>query len=104
MIFGRKKEEEEFVEIDTSAFGEQEEIRIMVERLNDLSDAERVQQLLREGNIVLVRIKDLWETDANLLKRAVERIKRTCNAMDGDMVIMDKDILIVTPPTVKIQR
>ena len=104
MLFKKKEEEEEFVEIDVSKFQEQEEIKIRVEKLNELSDADRIQHLLREGNVVLARVKDLWERDANMLKKAVERIKRTCSVIDGDMVIVDKDILIITPGTVKIQR
>jgi len=49
-------------------------------------------------------IKDLRKKDINELKRAVERLKKTCTAMNGDIVGVDEDFLIITPQFAKIYR
>ena len=104
MFFKKKKSEEEFVEIDSTAFKEPSIINVRVETLNSLSEASNIQQMVREGNIVFLRIKELRERDLTQLKRAVERFKRMCKAIDGDIVGVDDDILIITPPIARVYR
>jgi SepF-like predicted cell division protein (DUF552 family) len=106
MVFGRigKKEEEEFVEIDPSAIAEEKVINVRVEKLQDFVDADRIQQLVREGNVVFVKIKDLRSKDISELKRAVERLKKTCMAMNGDIIGVDEDFLVLTPQFARIYR
>ncbi|MEM5794620.1 MAG: cell division protein SepF [Candidatus Aenigmatarchaeota archaeon] len=99
-----KEEKEEFVELDTSLLEEDKRIKIKVENLTGFVDTEKVQQLLREGNVVFLKIKDLRNKDINELKRCVERLKKTCLAMNGDMVGVDEDFLIITPDFARVFR
>ncbi|MCS7106056.1 MAG: cell division protein SepF [Candidatus Aenigmarchaeota archaeon] len=99
-----KEEKEEFVELDTSLIEEDKRIKIKVENLTGFVDTEKVQQLLREGNVVFLKIKDLRNKDINELKRCVERLKKTCLAMNGDMVGVDEDFLILTPDFARVFR
>ncbi|MEM5883123.1 MAG: cell division protein SepF [Candidatus Aenigmatarchaeota archaeon] len=99
-----KEEKEEFVELDTSLIEEDKRIKIKVENLTGFVDTEKVQQLLREGNVVFLKIKDLRNKDINELKRCVERLKKTCLAMNGDMVGVDEDFLIITPDFARVFR
>jgi len=46
----------------------------------------------------------LKEKDIGELKRAIERIKKTIIAIDGDIVMGPKSILIVCPGSVVISR
>ena len=104
-IFGRDEPEdrEEFIEITTE--GEDSgRMNIRIENLQDYRDVEGVQRLLREGNIVFLRIKKLKERDLGELKRSVERLRRTSVAMNGDIIGIDEDYLILTPPSAKIYR
>ena len=67
-------------------------------------DTEKIQQLVREGNVVFVKIRELRERDINELKRCVDRLKKTCLAMNGDMVGVDEDYLIITPDFARVFR
>ena len=77
---------------------------IRIENLNDYRQVEGVHQLLREGNIVFLKIKGLREKDIGELKRSIGRLKKTSQAMNGDIVGVDENYLILTPNTSKIFR
>ena len=104
-IFGREDtgDKEEFIEITTEG-EDRGRMNIRIENLQDYRDVEGVQRLLREGNIVFLRIKKLKERDLGELKRSVERLRRTSVAMNGDIIGVDEDYLILTPPSAKIHR
>lgn len=104
-IFGGDEPEdrEEFIEITTEG-EDRGRMNIRIENLQDYRDVEGVQRLLREGNIVFLRIKKLKERDLGELKRCVERLRRTSIAMNGDIIGVDEDYLILTPPIAKIHR
>lgn len=94
--------EEEFLEVTPE--GELGQISVKVETLRNYGDAERIQQMVREGNVVFVRIRDLRQKDINELKKSVERVRKTVAAMEGDIVGVDEDFLIVTPNFAKVYR
>ncbi|MBI5061615.1 MAG: cell division protein SepF [Candidatus Aenigmarchaeota archaeon] len=102
MLFGK---EEEYMELEGSEEDKKyDRIPIIVEQLNEYADSDRIQKKLRDGNIMLVKIKELREKDINELKRAITRIRRTCEAMNGDIAAAGEDWLIVAPPVAKIAR
>ncbi len=102
-----KKEEqpsEEWVEIDGSALNGEAKVAVRIENLKSFSDIEGIQKFVRDGNIVFLRIKDLRGKDISELKRSVDRLKKTCTAMNGDIVGVDEDFLIITPQFAKVWR
>ncbi|MEM7819059.1 MAG: cell division protein SepF [Candidatus Aenigmatarchaeota archaeon] len=100
----KPKEEEGFIEVDESLLEEKEEVNLKIENLNSLADVERIQESLREGNVVFVRIKEIRDRNLEELKKCVDRLKKTCMAMNGDMAIAHDDFLILTPEFVRIYR
>ena len=107
-LFGKSfKEigEEEFIELDT---GEVEtpsgKIPIRVDKLEDFSDTDRIQKIMREGAIVLVKIKALRSKDISELKRAIDKLRKTCIAMNGDIAGIDEDFIIITPSFAHVAR
>lgn len=105
-IFGKEtpeEESEEFVEIETGG-EEGRKVNVRIENLNDYRDVEEIQRYLREGNIIFLRIRKLRERDLGELKRCIERLRRTSVAMNGDVIGVDEDFLILTPPFAKIYR
>ncbi len=96
------EEGEDFVEVNPAEEGGK--ISVRVENLREYSDIERIQGLVREGNVIFLKIRDLREKDMSELKRAVEKLKKTCTAMNGDMVGIDEDFLAITPQFAKIYR
>ncbi len=109
-IFGRlfrKKEEEPQPEELTELPVQQEEAsytRVMIEKLDGLSDCDRIVKKVRSGNIVIVRIKDLKEHNIDELKHAISKIRTSCSIFNGDIAGVGDEWLIVTPSTAKIQR
>ncbi|MEM7826269.1 MAG: cell division protein SepF [Candidatus Aenigmatarchaeota archaeon] len=99
----KKSKEEDYLEIETG-FEEEGKINVRIENLKSYSDTDRILQFLREGNILFVRIKELREKDINELKKAIEKIKKTCSAMDGDLAGVDEDFLVITPKFSRIYR
>ena len=98
----KKEEIEEFIEIEPHK--EETKVNVRVETLRDYIDTDRIQQLVREGNVVFLKIKELRNRDMNELKRAVDKLRKTCTAMDGDIVGVDEDFLVITPNFAKIYR
>ncbi len=102
-IFGKK--EEDYLELEHQ---EEEKISsripLEIERIEMLDDSDRVQEKLREGRILIVKIKGLKEKDIGELKRAIDRIKRTCTALNGDLAAIGDEWLLATPGGAKIHK
>ena len=104
-IFGRKLDEGEFIELDTSAEeATQGKIPIKIDKIEDFIDSDRVQKAARGGAIVLVKIKTLRERDLSELKRAIDKLRKTCIAMNGDIVGIDEDYILLTPSFAHVVR
>ncbi|MEM5791047.1 MAG: cell division protein SepF [Candidatus Aenigmatarchaeota archaeon] len=100
----KPKEEEGFIEVDESLLEEKGEVNVKIENLSSFNDVERIQESLREGNVVFVKIKEMRERNLEELKKCVDRLKKTCMAMNGDMAIAHDDFLVLTPEFAKIYR
>lgn len=100
----KKEPSEEFVELDESALKAEGQINVRIEELKDFLDTDRIQKLVREGDVVFLKIKGLRDRDISELKRSVEKLKKTCVAMNGDIVGVDEDFLIITPQFARIYR
>ncbi|MEM5828209.1 MAG: cell division protein SepF [Candidatus Aenigmatarchaeota archaeon] len=98
----REESEEEEVEIVTPE--EEKKEKVYVLKLKDFNDTYQIQNLLREGYIVVISIKELRMKDVSELKRSVDRIKKTVEAIGGDIVGVEEDLIIATPSGVKIER
>ncbi len=79
-------------------------MEIKIEKLSDYRDAEKIQKEVREGKIILAETEELKEKDVGELKRAIERIKKTVIAINGDIVMGPRSVLIICPGSVAISR
>ena len=97
---------EEFIEVNVmdSADKKRGHLGIKVERLAEFPDAERVLRAVRDGHIVFLKIKALKEKDIGELKRAVDKLKKTVTANNGDIAGVEQDWLILTPEFAKVMR
>ena len=101
-------EEEEYMEVNVMD-SEQHHARagkigIKIESLEDFADTDRIMRQLREGSIVLLKIKGLKDKDMGELKRAVDKLKRSVLANNGDIIGVEQNWLIVTPEYVAVHR
>ena len=97
-------ESEEYVELDTEEEQETKKLMVEVERLDNYADSDRLQRKIREGNILLVKIKDLKAKDMEELKRSADKLRKTCLAINGDIAGMGEDWLVLTPAAARVHR
>ena len=97
---------DDYVEIDT-----QKEIstknKIMVKPfvVGEFNDIKEAVDALREGyTIALINIRPLKEKDIIELKRAINKLKKTCDAIEGDIAGVSEDWIVVTPAFAHIFR
>jgi len=97
---------EEFIEVNVMDSDDKKtgHLGIKVERLAEFPDTERVLRAVRDGNVVFLKIKSLKEKDIGELKRAVDKLKKTVSANNGDIAGVEQDWLILTPEFAKVMR
>jgi len=98
--------QEDYVELNTEGEkGKNSRIIVRPFVMNDFSDIKPVLDSLREGyTIALVNIKPLKEKDLVELKRAVNKLKKTCDAIEGDIAGFGDDYIVITPSFATIFR
>ncbi len=73
--------------------------------ITDFADIKPMLDSLREGyTIALVNVGPLKEKDMVELKRAVNKLKKTCDAIEGDIAGFGENWLVITPSFAKIWR
>lgn len=112
--FTRPVEEEEdvgqqmgdYVELDSSV-PKEERSKILVRPfvMEDFEDIKEILDVLREGStIALVNIRPLKEKDLVELKRAISKLRKTCEAIDGDIAGFGEDYVVAAPYFARIHR
>jgi len=97
---------DEYVELDTSKSSETgQKIIVKPFVLDDFTDIKPILDSLREGNtICLVNIRPLKEKDLIELKRAINKLKKTTDAIEGDIAGFSDDYIVITPGFAQIYR
>ena len=96
--------DDDFVELDAETADKSEKVVIRAATLKEYSDVEEVQQHLRDKHIVWINIRPLKNKDMADLKRAINRLKKTVKAVDGDMAGVDEEWIVVCPEYATIER
>jgi len=97
---------DEYVEIDTSKnIGTKTKVVVKPYVIEDFNDIKDVLDALREGyTIALINIKTLKDRDIVELKRTVNKLKKTCDAIEGDIAGFGEDWIVVTPSFAQVYR
>jgi len=101
-----EKSAEEYVELGPEAV-EEGKAKIIVRPfiVDDFDNIKPILDALREGyTIALVNIKPLKEKDLIELKRAINKLKKTTDAIDGDIAGFGEDYIVATPSFATIYR
>jgi len=101
---GSDMPEEEFIEVGVSESTTPGKIGIAIEKLEDFADTDRILKVVREGSLVFLKIKGLREKDLGELKRAVEKLKKTVLAQNGEIIGVEQDWLILAPEHAKVLK
>jgi SepF-like predicted cell division protein (DUF552 family) len=106
-IFGEKAPAgEEYIEVDLARdIGKKSKIVIRPFVLKSFEDVNFILEVLREGyTIALIDIKQLRGKDIIELKRAIAKLKKTVDALEGSMAGFGENVLIATPSFAKIYK
>ncbi len=97
--------EDEYVEIDLYQEGDKDnKVRVRLFVLKQYEDVNNILNALREGyTIAIVDFKALKQKDPIELKRAVSKIKKTVEALEGS-IAGHENMVIATPSFAKIYK
>jgi SepF-like predicted cell division protein (DUF552 family) len=90
---------EEFIELGSSD-GKDQKNKFLVRPfvLTDFADVKPILDMIREGyTICLINIRPLKDKDLVELKRAINKLKKTVEAVNGDIAGFSEDYLVITP-------
>ncbi|MBI4144004.1 cell division protein SepF [Candidatus Woesearchaeota archaeon] len=97
--------EQGYLELDSTAMGDKKKMVVHPFLLEDFEDVKPVLDSLREGQtIALVNIKPLKERDLVELKRAINKLKKTTDAIEGEIAGFGEDYVVVCPSSATIHR
>ena len=99
-------EEEGYVELGTDVSTESSsKITVRPFVIEDFESIKPILDSLREGHtIALVNIKPLKDKDLVELKRAINKIKKTCDAIEGDIAGFGDNWIAAVPSFASIYR
>ena len=104
-IIHETEEEEGYVELGTDVSESGSKITVRPFVMEDFESIKPILDSLREGHtIALINIKPLKDKDLVELKRAINKLKKTCDAIDGDIAGFGDNWIAAVPSFAKIHR
>jgi len=105
LIAGNQEGESEYIEIDLGRESKKAKIVVRPFVLKAFEDVNQILNSLREGyTIAVIDIKPLKTKDIIELKRAISKIKKTADALEGDIAGFGDGTVIVTPQFAEIAK
>lgn len=97
---------EDYLEIDSEQQpAKKSKVLVKPFMIKEFQDVKLVLDALRDGyTIALVNIKPLKDKDLIELKRVVNKLKKTTDAIDGDIAGFGEDWLVATPNFASVDR
>ncbi len=97
--------DKDFLHVDNSGPGEKAKIVLRPYSLQEFEDVKPILDALREGyTIPLVNIRGLKDKDLVELKRAINKLKKTTDAIEGDIAGFGEDWIAIVPSFAAIHR
>ncbi len=98
---------EDYVEINANPVDTTGKTKIIIRPfiVEEFTDIKLALDALREGKtIALINIKPLKDKDLVELKRAISKLKKTCEAIQGDIAGFSEDWIVAAPSFAQIHR
>ena len=100
-----QEEFEEYIELDQEGTADRAKVIVRPFVLDDFEDIKPILDSLREGyTVALVNIRPLKDKDLIELKRAINKLKKTCDAIEGDIAGFGEDYIVAVPNFAEIYR
>ncbi len=102
----RDEDVDEYLEIDLEQDKEEKnKVLVKLFSLKQYEDINSVLTALRDGyTIAILDIKVLRQKDSIELKRAISKVKKTVDALEGTIAGFGENIVIATPSFAKVQK
>jgi len=95
----------EYIEIDLGKEIKKSKVLVRPFVLKSFEDINPILNSLRDGyTIAVIDIKPLRSKDVIELKRAISKIKKTTDALEGNIAGFGENIIIVTPSFAEIHK
>jgi SepF-like predicted cell division protein (DUF552 family) len=95
----------EYVEIDLENGKQDQKVAVKLFTLKHYDEINDVLSALREGfTIAVLDIKTLRQRDSIELKRAISKVKKTVDALEGSIAGFGENLVIATPSFAKIHK
>ena len=97
--------ESEYIEIDLEKEKSEHKVLVKLFTLKDYEGVNEILNVLREGfTIVIIDIKTIRQRDSIELKRAISKVKKTVDALDGNIAGFGESLVIATPSFARIHK
>lgn len=97
--------DEDYLEIDLEQEKKDNKVVVKLFSLKHYEDVTAVLNALREGyTIAMIDIKTLRQKDPIEMKRAISKVKKTTEAIEGSIAGFGENVVIVTPSFATIQK
>ncbi len=95
----------EYIEIDLGQEKREKKILVKLFNLRQYDDINNILNALREGyTIAIIDMKTLRQKDSIELKRAISKVKKTVEALEGTIAGFGENIVIATPSFATIHK
>jgi SepF-like predicted cell division protein (DUF552 family) len=103
--FFAKTENPDYIEIDLGQESKKNKVLIKPFVLKKFEDTTEILNALREGyTIAVIDIRPLKQKDIIELKRSVAKIKKTIEALEGEIAGFGENIVIATPSFAEVYK
>ena len=104
-LFNKSELDSEYIEVDLGQEAKKQKIIVRPFILKQYEDVNEILNSLREGyTIAVIDIKTLKQKDLVELKRAVAKLKKTADALEGNIAGFGDNTIIVTPQFAEIYK
>lgn len=98
-------DDEEYIEIDIGQEKKGKKVTVKLFVLKQYEDTNQILNSLRDGyTIAIIDIKILKQKDSIELKRAISKVKKTIDALEGNIAGFGENIVIATPSFAHIHK
>jgi len=102
---GRGGDSEEYIEIDLTKEEKDHKVMVKLFTLKQYEDINDILNSIREGyTIAILDIKTLRQKDPIELKRAISKLKKTTDALEGTIAGFGENLVIATPSFARIHK
>jgi len=100
----KKQDDEDYTEFVMGADEGAKQVPVVVDKIESFACGDRIVKHVREGKIVFAKIGQIKHVNVDEFRRTVSKVRNVVQALEGDMVGVGEEWIIVTPSSARVQR